>query len=66
MKDKEQDKRDRLVAEWILRIASLERLLLNKGIITDNELSECLTKSVAQFGEIIKAMEAQKSNKEDN
>jgi len=60
MTDKEQDKKDRLVAEWILRIASLERLLLDKGIITEEEINKCLAKSIAQFGEIMKE---QMSNK---
>ena len=58
----EQDKRDRLIAEWILRIATLEKLLLSKGLITDKELAEAYMDSISKMTEFMKAIVAQKSD----
>jgi hypothetical protein len=62
----EQDKRDRLIAEWILRAATLEKLLLSKGLITDKELVKAYKESVSQMTEFIKIIAAQKGNTEQN
>ena len=34
------DKRDQLITETLLRISSLEKLLIAKGLITQKEISE--------------------------
>ncbi len=60
----EQDKRDRLIAEWILRIASLERLLLDKGLITAKEVSEYMADSVVKMNEFLKLAQDD-DNKQD-
>jgi len=62
----EQDKRDRLIAEWILRIATLEKLLLSKGLITDKELVKAYEDSISKMTEFMKAIMAQKGNTEQN
>ena len=63
-KVQEQDKRDRLVAEWILRIATLEKLLLSKGIITKEELAESYMDSMVKMNEFMKVM-AQTNNEKN-
>jgi len=60
----EQDKRDRLIAEWILRIASLERLLLDKGLITVEEVSEYMADSVIKMNDFLKLAQ-EDDNKQD-
>ncbi len=57
----EQDKRDRLVAEWILKIASLEKLLLSKGLITKQELAESYMDSVTKMNEFMKIVNGKKN-----
>jgi hypothetical protein len=61
---KEVDKRDRLVAEWILKIATLEKLLLSKGLITEQELAESYVDSVTKMNEFMKLTMAQDKNNE--
>jgi hypothetical protein len=55
--EKEQDKRDGLVAEWILRIASLEKVLISKGLITQDELAHSYLESVAKLGELMSVVQ---------
>lgn len=62
---KGQDKRDRLVAEWILRIATLEKLLLTKGLITKQELAESYVNSMSKMNEFMKIAKAQRDNNKD-
>ncbi|KKN60993.1 hypothetical protein LCGC14_0526180 [marine sediment metagenome] len=57
----EQDKRDRLVAEWILKVATLEKLLLSKGLITQQELAESYMESVTHMNDFMKIVMAQKN-----
>jgi hypothetical protein len=55
----EQEKRDGLVAEWILRIASLEKVLISKGLISQQELAEAYLGSVAKLGELMSIVQAE-------
>ena len=57
----EVTRRDRLVAEWILKIASLEKLLISKGIIEERELAETYVDSLSKMNEFIKAMQKNKN-----
>ncbi|MDP2683525.1 MAG: hypothetical protein Q8P20_00560 [bacterium] len=49
----EQDKRDRLIAEWILRIATIEKVLISKGIITIDEISAEYVNSISKMKEFM-------------
>lgn len=59
-----QDKRDRLIAEWILKIATLEKLLLSKGLITEQELAETYRDSLSKMNEFMKIVKTQRDNNE--
>ena len=63
--EQEQEKRDRLIAEWILRIATLEKLLLSKGIITNQELAKSYADSIAKMTEFMKIVLANEDIKDE-
>ena len=46
-------KRDLLVGEWVIRIAALERTLIKKGILTQEELNESFKECIEEYGQVM-------------
>lgn len=55
-----------LTAEGILRIAALERLLVSKGVITQDELNKSYDHCVSQFATLLGHVLAKTEEKEEN
>ncbi len=53
----EQEKRDRLTAEWILRIAALEKALISKGVVTEQEVNDSLKEAISRLSEFMSAFD---------
>lgn len=50
-----QDKRDMLIAEWILKIATIENLLVSKKIITEQEIATSYFNNISKMNDFLKA-----------
>ena len=58
----EEEKRDLLMAEWILKVTVLERVLISKGLITAEDISniaEEVLEKMSNFQNIAQQMDKQ-------
>lgn len=50
----DDEKRDQLITETLLRISSLEKLLISKGVLTQKEISEAFLSEANKLIEVMK------------